>query len=152
MNTYNNVYFNRSGLIQVIVGIVNPNTPATFTVNGYEYYFSATNYGLSMTGIGTYTPIMLPGTVMSPNQLNMYPFYTKIYDSNYSPFRLRFKLSPNPLLPTVLSYTLGYQILLVDLNMLSPYSNFQCLFRQYALDPTLNPQSPFPNSYRNLKQ
>jgi hypothetical protein len=89
---------------------------------------------------------------MLPTQINMYPFYTKIYDDGYSPLRLRFKLSSTPFLPTVLSFASGYQMLLADLDMLSPYSNFKCLFKSYALDPTLNTQNPFPNSYRNLKQ
>lgn len=152
MNTYDYVYFNRTGLIQVVVGIVNPNTPVDFTVNGYEYYFNSNNYGLSMTGVGRYNPMVLPGTIMPANQINMYPFYTKIYDSSYSPFRVRFKLSSNPLLPTALSNALGHTILFSNLDMLSPYSSFTCFYRQFALDPTAHTQTPFPNSYRNLKQ
>lgn len=141
--------FTSSGLLQVIVGLTNPSAPITFTVIGYEYYITSTNYGSIFVGTGTYTPTVLSGvTVMQANQLKMYPFYTKIYSSTFAPIRIGFKLSPA--ISTITAP--GYYFIINNLDVVASFTYFQCLIRAFSTYPTSNQQTIFPNSYRNYKQ
>lgn len=148
-NRYITTSFTTTGLVQVIVGITNPSTPITFTVTGYEYYLSATNYGSIFSGTGTYTPTVLSGvTVMQANQLKMYPFFTKIYSSTFAPFRIGFKLST-----AISTITFpSYYFLISNLDSIALFTNFQCLIRAFSSSPASNMQTIFPNSYRSYKQ
>jgi hypothetical protein len=148
-NRYFGTAFTTTGLIQVIIGITNPATPITFTITGYEYYISSTNYGISLTGSGTYTPVVYTGVnVMQANQLKMYPFNTKIYSSTSAPIRVGFKLSSS--IGTITFPT--YYLVINNLNVISGFTQFQCLIRSFSTSPTSNQQIIFPNSYRNYKQ
>jgi len=82
------------------------------------------NYGLSLVGSATYTPIVLPGTTMPYTSIKLYKFNTKVFSTASAPFRMGFKLSTVPFLPTLLSYSSAYQLVFADLNMLTPYSYF----------------------------
>ena len=58
-NLYISDTFTTSGLIHLVVGIVNPNSPVVFTVTGYEYQIAGgSNFGISFTGTATYSPIV----------------------------------------------------------------------------------------------
>jgi hypothetical protein len=73
------IYAN-GGLIQIVVGIVNPTTPILFTLKGYEYYVSSTNYAFSFMGQASFQPMTISGSqLMQRGQLKLYPFFTKIY-------------------------------------------------------------------------
>lgn len=120
--------------MQVIVGIVNPSSPINFTIQAYEYWFSSTNYGLSLKGEGTYEPSPLSGvTLMKRGQLKLYPFFTKLYSDVSSPIRMAFKVSAVPSsLPTLLSFNAGDYLLLIDNVNLPGFSKFECLIRGWS--------------------
>jgi hypothetical protein len=95
-----------------------------FTLYGYEYYFTQSNYGLSFTSNYLYKPIVVPGNLAAPTQIRMGKFNTKIYSDTYAPFRIAFKLSPTPFLVNNLVYNSNYRLQLINLDMLAPYTNF----------------------------
>jgi len=153
-NLYIYKTYNSAGLIQLIVGITNPATPVVFTLTGYEYQIqSATNFAVSFTGTATYRPQVLSGvTVMSSGQLNMYPFFTKIYtDSNNAPRRVAFKLASSSPLPSSLTHPYNFMLMIEQID-LALFSTFECIIRGWSLEPTTAPQSSFTNSYRSYKQ
>lgn len=113
-----------SGLIQVVVGIINPNTPITWNIYSYEYYYSATNYGQQGFGTTTYTPNDVGNTQQKRTQLRMLPFNTKVYSSTQSAFRMVFKLSSNPSLPTSIDYLLGYRLVLQQFTASFSFTTF----------------------------
>lgn len=51
-----------SGLLQVIVGVLNPSTPVTFTLKSYEYYISSTNFGEQILTTTIYQTNPMVGT------------------------------------------------------------------------------------------
>lgn len=143
--------FTTSSQMSVIFGSINPTTSNTFTISLYEYYYSSTSYGISASGTCTYTPL-IPTTIsniQSRNQIRMNPFNTLVYSSVASPFRIGFKLSTTPSLPTSLSY-LTNSFTLVDLAILSPYTAYECIFKQY--NSPFIATSPFSTSYQNYLQ
>ena len=128
-NTYNS-----PGFIQLIVGITNPTTSVVFTVTGYEYQIqSLTNFAVSFIGTAKYSPQVISGvTVMASGQLNMYPFFTKIYTDTNAPRRVAFKLASNSPLPSSLTHSYNY-MLMIDQIDLPLYSTFECIIRGWSV-------------------
>lgn len=145
--------FTSTGLLHVIVGIINPSSPVHFTVKGYEYWLSSSNYGINFKGNTSYGPEQATGSsLMRRGQMKIYPFFTKIYSAGGAPIRMGFKLSSKPSLPVSLSFNSGYFLLLVDNVNLPAFSKFECAIRVWSRQPTASPQTPFLNSYRSYKQ
>lgn len=142
-----------SGLIQVVVGVVNPTTPVTWTIKSFEYWFSSSNYGQQIESTVVYTPNVETGAEQRRSQIRMLPFNTKVYSTVHTPFRIAFKISNSPpSLPDDIDYDLGHKMILKGFDALPSFTNFECLFKEYTLEPTEAPQTPLPNPYRNWKQ
>lgn len=142
-----------SGPIQVVVGITNPSAPVTWTIKGYEFWLPNGAYGLQIMNTVVYTPNVETGTEQSRSQIRMQPFTTKVFSTTHTPFRIAFKLSNSPpSLPDVIDYDAGQSMILRGLDAVALFPNFECLFKEYTLEPTEAPQSPLLNPYRNWKQ
>jgi hypothetical protein len=114
-----------SGLIQVIVGIVNPTVPVTWTIKSYEYWFSASNYGQQLETTVLYTPNVEAGAEQKRSQMRMLPFNTKVYSTVHTPFRIAFKISDNPpSLPNDIDFDLGHKMILKGFDALPSFNNF----------------------------
>lgn len=114
-----------SGLIQVVVGIVNPTTMVTWTIKTYEYWFDASNYGQQIQSTTTYTPNVQAGTEQKRSQMRMLPFTTKVYSNVHTPFRIAFKISDSPpTLPDDIGYDLGHKMILKGFDALPSFTNF----------------------------
>ncbi len=89
---------------------------------------------------------------MEKGQLNLYPFFTKVYSDVGAPLRMAFKLSSSPSLPTTLTSNAGNYLLMIDTIDLPSFTKFECLIRAWSKEPTSASQSSFVNSYRSYKQ
>lgn len=126
-----------SGLIQVVVGIRNPSVAVTWTLKTYEYWFNAANYGQQIETTVVYTPNVEAGTEQLRSQIRMLPFNTKVYSTTHTPFRIAFKISNSPpSLPDNMDYDLGYKMILKGFDALPSFTNFECLFKEYTLEPS----------------
>jgi hypothetical protein len=86
----------------VVLGIVNPTSNIPFTITLYEYYTSATHYGVTINQANTANYIIdnseaLASKVVLPkSSIRMYPYNTKITRSSsgsvISPIRMWFQL------------------------------------------------------------
>lgn len=96
---------------------------------------------------------MRTGTKQQRFQIRTLPFVTKVYSTVHTPFRIAFKISNSPpSLPDIIDYDASQKMILQGFDGIPTYTNYECLFKEYTLEPTEAIQSPLANSYRNWKQ
>jgi hypothetical protein len=123
--------YSTSNNIFVSLGITNPNAASvTFTMNMYDYWYSATRYSIIISRTTTYTTDItyVSNTQLEKSRLKLFPFKSRMTMTTNVPIRIRFNL---PASPGSITYA-GNGLIKIINTQFSTSSSYLCYFKEYT--------------------